>query len=231
MFKLDDEFNESDLSFVVDQIEKNYVLQINDRIGIAVYTNKGERIIDPNLELNASLPNSAQRIETNFEYLVQTDGTIKLPIIGQIKLDSLTLNQAEDALQSEYNKYYKDSFVKLSYKNKRVILLGGVGGQIIPLENENISLVEILAVAGGLDIDSKAHNIKLIRGGYKNAQVFRINLSTIDGMKKSMLDVEPGDIIYVEPWRRPWLEATRDFAPLVSLITSTLALVLVLQNL
>ncbi len=230
MFKLDDNFKESDLSQVVVQAERNYVIQVNDQLSIDVFTNKGERIVDPNNELNKTNIQNRENFD-QLTYLVQIDGTVKFPIIGQVKLDSMTINQAESFLQKKYDEYYKDSFVKLQYQNKRVVVLGAVGGQIIPLSNENLSLIEILALAGGVEMGAKAQNIKVIRGDLTSPQVYQVNLSTIDGLQKSMLAVEPGDIIYVEPWRRPWLEATRDIAPLLSIITSTLALILVLQKL
>ncbi|MCV9388619.1 polysaccharide biosynthesis/export family protein [Reichenbachiella ulvae] len=229
MFKLGKGFTETELSTAVMQAERNYVIQKNDYLTIDVFTNKGERIIDPNFELQQNMGNQ-RRAQQDFKYLVQQDGTVKLPIVGQIELDSLTLNQAETLLEVEYNAYYKDSFVKLSYTNKRVVLLGALGGQIVPLINENMSLIEVLAMAGGLDMGAKAQNIKIIRGDLTNPEVYQINLSSLAGMQGTMLNMEPGDIVYVEPWRRPWLEVTRDIAPLLSLMSSTLALILVLQN-
>ncbi|WP_099600548.1 polysaccharide biosynthesis/export family protein [Reichenbachiella sp. 5M10] len=231
MFKLNKEFSKSDLSTAVMQAEKNYAIQIDDYLSIEVYTNQGERIIDPNHELQQGMNTTQRRAEENFTYLVKEDGTVKFPIIGQIKLDSLTLDQAESLLEEKYDAYYKGAFVKLTYSNKRVIVLGAMGGQLIPLLNENMSLVEILAIAGGLDMGAKAQNIKIIRGNLGNPEVFQINLSTVSGMRDSMITMEPGDIVYVEPWRRPWLESIKDIAPVLSLLSSTLALVLVLQNL
>ncbi len=232
MFKLDDDFTESDLAIAVAQAERNYVIQINDYLTLDVYTNKGERIVDPNFELMRELGgrnNMGQQKELT--YLVQIDGTAKFPIIGQIKIDSLTLNQAEKLLQEKYDEYYKDSFVRLEYSNKRVVVLGALGGQVIPLVNENLSLVEILAVAGGPQMGSKVQNIKILRGDLSSPRVYQVDLSTISGMRDSMLDIEPGDIIYIEPWRRPFFEALKDITPVLSLLSSTLALVLVLQNL
>ncbi|MEM6830107.1 MAG: polysaccharide export protein EpsE, partial [Bacteroidota bacterium] len=79
----------------------------------------------------------------------------------------------------------------------------------------------------GIEFGAKAQNIKLIRGDL----VYQIDLSTISGMKKTNMDVEPGDVIYIEPWRRPWLEALRDVAPALSLVSSVLTLIVVVQNL
>lgn len=231
MFRLNKDFSEEDLSFAVNQVESNYVIQVDDMLTLDVFTNDGERIVDPNNELQQNMQGLQNR--PTFDYLVKTDGTVKFPIVGQVKIDSLTLDQAELILQKKYDEYYKQSFVKLQFSSKRVVVLGALpeGGQIIPLVNENVSLVEVLAMAGGLDMGSKSHNIKVIRGNLSNPEVYQINLSTVSGMKQSMLDIEPGDIIYVEPWRRPFFEATKDIAPILSLLSSTLALVLVLQNL
>ena len=231
MFKLDDDFTEQDLSSAVNQAERNYVIQIDDMLSLEVFTNDGERIVDPNNELQQNM--QGQQNKQKFDYLVKTDGKAKFPIVGQIKVDSLTLDQAESMLQKKYDEFYKQSFVKLTFNNKRVVVLGATekGSQIIPLVNENVSLVEVLAIAGGLDMGSKAQNIKVIRGNLSNPEVYQIDLSTVSGMKQSMLDIEPGDIIYIEPWRRPFIEGTKDIAPILSLLSSTLALVLVLQNL
>lgn len=231
MFKLDEDFTEQDLSVAIDQAERNYVIQVDDMLSLDVFTNNGERIVDPNNELQQNMQGMQNR--PTFNYLVQTDGTVKFPIVGTLKIDSLTLDQAELLLQKKYDEFYKQSFVKLQFANKRVVVLGATpsGGQIIRLANENVSLVEVLAMAGGLEMGSKAQNIKVIRGKLSDPEVYQINLSTVSGMKQSMLDIEPGDIIYIEPWRRPFVEGTKDIAPILSLLSSTLALVLVLQNL
>ncbi|MCK5702153.1 MAG: hypothetical protein KAI29_13405, partial [Cyclobacteriaceae bacterium] len=53
MFKIDEEHDLSYLSSDITVIEKNYIIQPNDRLELKVYTNKGELIIDPNNELQA----------------------------------------------------------------------------------------------------------------------------------------------------------------------------------
>jgi polysaccharide export outer membrane protein len=63
----------------------------------------------------------------------------------------------------------------------------------------------------------KANNIRIIRGNLKNPRVQQIDLSTLDGMRRANLQVEPNDIIYVEPIRRPFLDALADAGPIISL--------------
>ncbi|MCK5280214.1 MAG: polysaccharide biosynthesis/export family protein, partial [Cyclobacteriaceae bacterium] len=190
MFKIDEEHDLSYLSSDITVIEKNYIIQPNDLLELKVYTNKGERIIDPNNELQIR-QNQNQRENDNPEFLVLDDGTVKFPMIGVITIEGMRINEAEDYLEKKYDEYYKDSYVRLKYLNKRVIVLGAPGGQVIQLENENTSVVEIVALAGGIDDNGKAQNLRLIRGDLHEPEVFLINLSTIEGMRTSMMDAMP----------------------------------------
>jgi polysaccharide export outer membrane protein len=106
-----------------------------------------------------------------------------------------------------------------------VIVLGATGGQVIPLANENVKLVEVLALAQGLNNDAKAHNIRIMRGDH----VFVADLSTFDGYVKNNIPIQSGDIVYVEPVRRPLTESLRDYGPILTIITTltTLAVVII----
>ncbi len=212
--------------------EKGYVIQKNDYIKIEVYTNKGERIIDPDFELlkGSGAQANVMNSRPEPEYLVQETGMVKLPMVGMVKLEGLTLHEADALLQKLFSESYQDPFVITKYNNKRVIVLGATGGQVIPLLNENTSILEVLALAGGLENNAKGHNIRLIRGALDKPEVYVIDLSTISGMSKTIKQVQPGDIIYVEPVRRPVTESIRDIAPIISVITSTLALVVAFNS-
>ncbi len=205
--------------------DKNYQIQPNDLLQLDVFTNKGERIVDPNPELTQST-NAATTTTTVFNYLVEANGIVKLPMIGPLQVKDLTIRQAEEIAQKEFAKYFNDPFVRLSFVNKRVIVLGAVGGQVIPLTNQNVTLVEVLALAKGLSNEAKANNIKLIRGEH----VYQIDFSTIQGFKEGNMRVEPGDVVYVEPIRRPFTEALRDNFTVISLIVSLSTLVVVIRS-
>lgn len=215
--------------------ERNYTIQPNDLLEIEVYTNKGERIIDPDFELMKELRvgGGGQMMNNRIrpQYLVQPNGEARLPMVGNTYLQGYTLYQADSLLARVYNEYYKESFVITRFVNKRVIVLGATGGQVIPLLNENINVLEVLALAGGLTGLGKAHNIRLIRGDLQDPQVQEIDLSTIDGMQRASLNVQSGDIIYIEPVRRVLPETIRDITPVVGLVANALTLLIVIINL
>ncbi len=209
------------------ETENNYQIQKNDFLKLEAFTNNGERIIDPDLKLIKDMPVQNTMLKPDLSYLVDINGIAKFPMIGEIKVEGLTIRKAEDILQKEYSKFYTDPFVTLQYTNKRIVVLGAPGGKVIPLLNENITLVEILALASGIDNNAKAQNIRVMRGD----QFFIADLSTLEGYQKTNMIMQHGDIVYVEPIRRPVSEAARDYGPLLSLGVSITTLIIVLIGL
>jgi hypothetical protein len=254
LFRLTDnqgrQLDSTKLRIAVNRTERNYVIQANDYVDVRVNTNRGERILDPNGELQFGQPSggvsgssvggqTARGATRNTgqgagpatggsTFLVQADGTAVLPMVGRVRLSGLTLLEADSTLAILFTKYYTAPFVSTRVTNNRVIILGAVGGQVISLTNDNMNLLEVLALAGGVDGSGgggsglyrnggRADNIRIIRGDLKNPRVQQIDLSTLDGMRRASLQVEPNDVIYVEPIRRPFLDGLAEAGPIISL--------------
>lgn len=206
---------------LIDSLTSNeYVIARNDAIMYRIYANNGYKLID--------LTNENTMIYKNeIDVVVENDDSIKMPLIGRVKIAGLSVKQAEEFLQKKYSKLYIDPFVNLRVTNKRVIVFPGNGGQakVLNLTNNNISVIEALASAGGVLDDGKAYKIKLIRKNAdpeKPAMVYLMDLSTINGIRDGNSIVQAGDIIYVEPRYRPLYAFSREAAPLISLMTSVL---------
>lgn len=233
MFRTGKDFEPAHLSGQVALAEANYQIKPNDHLQLQVYTNRGERIIDPNFELQLSTGNgNMQRMnnQNRVTYIVNSEGKVNLPVVGEVDLMGKTIFEAQTILEELYSVAYVDPYVVLRYDNKRIVVLGAAGGKIIPLENESMGLPEVLALAGGLTPESKAQNIRVIRGNLATPEVYLVDLSTIQGMQETVIRIRPGDIVYIEPRRRVVNEAIRDVSPILSLITSTIALIAVLTR-
>jgi polysaccharide biosynthesis/export protein len=214
--------------------EKNYTIQKSDYLMLQVYTNAGEILIDPN---NALLKKDmGGKASEPIRYLVRSNGYVNLPMIGDVYLNGYTVHQADSVLSIEYEKFYKEVFVKTKLVNKKVIVLGppsggtNYGGRVILLEDENVNLIEIIALFGGISDQGKAYNIRLIRGDLRNPQVTIIDLSTIEGMKAASLNVQPNDIIYIEPVRPIISVSFREISPLISLVATVATLIILFKK-
>ncbi len=219
MLRNPNDLKTSALTKEIVQTEYNYVIQKNDLLKIEVYSNKGERLVDPNPEISRPTGGTVTQAQTITTYQVDLNGIVKFPVIG-------TLRQAEAVLQTQYEKYFTDSYVVLNFQNKRVIVLGAMGGHVIPLVNQNMNLAEIIALSKGLTPDSKAGSIRIVRGD----EIFVVDLTTIEGFQAGNMLMMPGDIVYVEPVRRPFAEGLRDYTGLIGIFLSTLSLIVVLRS-
>jgi polysaccharide export outer membrane protein len=108
----------------------------------------------------------------------------------------------------------------------------GAGLRILELENENMTIFEVLAKAGFIGMFAKVDQIKVIRGYNNEKEPFKvnvINLSTIKGAAASDLKIYPNDIIYIEPGRRPVLDFIREIA-IFAQIAFTASTIILLVN-
>jgi len=153
--------------------------------------------------------------------------------LGTLELKGKTIKEAEKFLETEYSKYYIKPFVKIKIINRRITVFPGGGGkgQVIPLTNENVTMLEALGQVGGLTKEAKAFKFKLVRGNLKNPQVYLFDFSTLEGIKQADFVLQSNDIIYVETRNAAVRELVRDIAPIVSLITSAVTLIVVINNL
>lgn len=188
MFQTKRNYPFEDVSKLPDTRE--YKISVNDELTIQINPNKGAALLE-SIEQT-----TGKGINTTVDF----DGMIKLPILGRINIANLTVREAELLMEDLLKAFYVDPYVTIKLQNKRVILFSGAAGnaRVIPLQYENMNLLEVLALAGGIPQTGKAHRIKLIRGDLKNPQIFLIDLSKIENLKKSDLIVQGDDIIYVD---------------------------------
>ena len=209
---------------------QQYRIAPNDILKINVYYQNGEDFLDMFSMADIRTMTTSSNPNTGIEFLVEYDGNIKLPYLGYVKIDSMTLREAVLYLEEAYSKYLNNPMVRLQVTNKRVTIFpGGTGGtaKVINLMNNNTTLIEALALAGGIQ-DGKAYKIKLIRGDLKNPTIYQIDLSTVDGLKQADLVLQANDIIYVEP-AKVLTQFMKEFNPYLSL-ANTILLIFQLFN-
>ena len=210
----------------------NYKISPNDFVDLRLYSQDGFRLIDfTNISTSSGSGNSYY-MGGGVQYLVESDGTVKLPVIGRIPISGYTIRAATEMLEQKFSQYYIKPFIILSVTNRRVIVFPGSPGsaKVIPLVNNNTTLIEALALSGGITEEGKARQIKLIRGNPDKPDVYLIDLSTINGIKAGSTILQEGDIIYVTPQRRPSVQLLERITPTLSLVTSLLLAIALLKN-
>mgnify|MGYP002624920619 FL=1 len=206
----------------------DYRILPNDRLSIKLFANEGFKLID----LTSANPGSSGS-QDFVQYRVNSDGTCELPVVGLVNLNGLTIREAEQKLEDVYEKFYVKPYAIVSIVNKRVTIFPGQYGQarVVTLTNDNVSLIEGLALAGGVSPNGKAYRVKLIRGNPKNPQIFLFDLSTVEGYKNADITLQGNDIVYVEAIPNVVRETMGEIAPVFSIISSALTLYFLITRL
>ena len=213
-----------------------YKISANDILVFDIYTNSGFNLINITTFVSSSSGQFAQGAassKSTTEYLVDADGNVKLPIVGPKKIAGLTLRETETLLEESYSEFYLKPFVVAKITNRRVIFFPGdkAAAKIITLTDNNTTLIQLIAQQGGISLYGKAKQIKLIRDGKDKHEVFHINLATVHGVDDAHIVLQANDIVYIEPRKRVTSAALTEITPFLSLLSSSLLVIAVINNL
>lgn len=133
-------------------------------------------------------------------FLINNNGEINFPVLGKLKIGSLSREDAENLLINRLKEYVDDPIVNIRVLNFKVSVLGSVthpGTFTVP--NERISIFEALGLAGDLKITGVRKNVTIIReeNGIKRELV--LDLTSASVFTSSGYYLQQNDIVYVEP--------------------------------
>jgi len=182
------------------EVEFENLIAPNDRVSITVYVQSkaGSQQMSSILTINNI--NDGSTTDKDIGQLVTQKGTVRLPLIGVVKLVGLTEDEAREKLILEYQKYIRNPYVTVEIKNQRIIVVGEVNKPgIVSVTNGTMNLIEALALSGDLTKDAARNNITLIRGDLRSPEIRSIDLTDIKSIASNSLLLRPSDIIYVQP--------------------------------
>jgi polysaccharide export outer membrane protein len=166
-------------------------------------------------------------------YLVNAEGFIQLPILGNIKSAGLTKKELKERITTTIveKKLLVDPIVSIRHLNFEVTVIGEVGRpMVIPVPNEKISLLTALGQAGDITVYGKKDNVLVIREINGKKAVKRINLNTADFLTSSYYYLKPNDIVYVEPNKNKLASVSRGRQMLPALLSGLSVVVIVLDR-
>lgn len=135
-------------------------------------------------------------------YSIDTDGRIMLPILGSLKVSDMTVEEAQDMIQTEANKYLNNATVIVKLTSFKVTVLGEVNrpGYYYAYNNQ-LTLPEGLGLANDLTDRGNRKEVKLIRQTPTGSEVVLLDLTDPDLLKSKYYYLMPNDVLYVEPFR------------------------------
>ncbi|MEP7142006.1 MAG: polysaccharide biosynthesis/export family protein [Ferruginibacter sp.] len=224
-------FNANDttiLSRMEDTISP--VIQKNDILSITITSLNAEASSIFNLtnNTNTSTVTSAGSSQTGSGYLVNSDGNIQLPILGNFLVAGSTRKEVKDLITATLlqKKLLIDPIVTIRHLNYEVTVIGEVGKPtVINVPSEKISLLKALGLAGDITIFGKKDNVLLIREISGKRKVKRVDLNSASFLTSPYYYLQPNDVVYVEA-NKTKVASSSSFRQLLPIILSGLSLIL-----
>lgn len=151
------------------------------------------------LQSSGSGASAAPVGKLNEGYLVDKNGAINFPVLGNVKLAGLTKEQAIDKMTTEIKQHIKDPIVNIRFLNFRITVIGEVSRpSTFTVPTERVNIVEALALAGDMTAFGKRENVLIIRESDGVRTTTRVNLNDKNVLNSPYYYLQQNDIMYVE---------------------------------
>ena len=168
-------------------------------------------------------------------YLVDNEGKINFPVLGELKVGGLTKREAEQLIIDKLKPYIKETpIVTVRMVNYKISVLGEVARPgTFTINNEKVNLLEALAMAGDMTVWGVRDNVKLIREGADGKQeIVTLDLNKAETILSPYYWLQQNDIVSVTPNKAKarnsdignstslWFSATSILVSLASLLVT-----------
>jgi polysaccharide export outer membrane protein len=133
-------------------------------------------------------------------YKVDEQGDVSYSFVGKIQVKGLTLEECQTAIKESLGEYFKDVNVYVKLVNFKISILGEVKSPgTYTVDQDEITILQALGVAGGFTDFGHAERVVLVRKSPNGSTVKYIDLTDNGVLAQDHLFLLPGDVLYVAP--------------------------------
>ena len=215
----------------------NYLQDMRQNTQIEL-ENKFEAVIAPYDELNIYVScfkeefakpfNIDQQNLSQGAYLVDVNGNIQFPVLGELHVAGKTRLELQDtiALCLQNDGYIDDPFVMVRFANFKIFFLGPDGGKAITIPNERCTFLEALALYGDLGVFTRRDKIAVMRELDGKMMVRYLDPRSSDVFNDPFFMLQQNDFIITQYERATLMQSElQRWTPWITLAFSTTSIV------
>jgi polysaccharide export outer membrane protein len=179
-----------------------YHIQNRDILYIKVYSLNEEMSQLINQTMGTYQQNLFQNETSLFinGYAVSDSGYVELPVLGRIRVEGYTVDEATEAIRERAGMYLKDATIIVKLISFKVSVIGEVNRPgTYNNFNSQLTVLEAISMAGDITDYGNRQKILVLRPDDKGTRTFRLNLTSKDILTSEGFFLLPNDIVYVEP--------------------------------
>ena len=207
------------------EIEVNDVLQID-------VSSLNQEIVQPFIMTSSSRQGGGGQNSQMQGYLVDVDGNINFPVLGEVPVVGKTREELEEFFTVQLKEYVRDAVVRVRIMNFKVTVVGEIGSSVIEVTDERLSIIQAIAMAGDVSYDGKRENVLIVRMEDGKLVHGRVDLTSAKVFENPFYYLKQNDIVYVEPTYRRVKSAgfINSWQGIVSIITTGFSLFYLFNN-
>jgi polysaccharide export outer membrane protein len=178
-------------------------IEENDILSVRINSKDIETSRLYNLDLTENFDRTQQpQVLKNLGYLVNNLGQIKLPILGNIQVNKMSIYELESFLTKRLidEGHLIDPTVIVRVLNCKVTVLGEVKMPgTYEFVEKNLTLLQAIGLAGDLTINGKRNDVILIRQENNTKTITHIDLTSTNWFETKNYYIKQNDVIVVNP--------------------------------
>ena len=180
--------------------EFTYELKPDDVISIKVSSTTPNQFDFFNQQSDRSLGGFNPNDPLLSGFKIEEDGTIPLPVVGEVEVAGLTIPQARAKIQEIVSQYLDSPTVDVKLLSFQYTVLGEVVNQgRFTTYNPKLNILEAIGQAGGFSDFAKRSHIKVVRKTGDEINIAFVNVLDDDILESPYYYLQPGDIVTVPP--------------------------------
>ncbi|MCL1637708.1 polysaccharide biosynthesis/export family protein [Elizabethkingia sp. HX WHF] len=183
-------------------------LQKNDRLSIQVSAKSLELAAPFNTVAGTYKVGNDGSVSTGIDqssnaqgYLIDREGNIAFPVLGNLHVEGLTLEEVRDLIRNRLinDRLISEPIVKVEILNFKVSITGAIGNRVIDVPDGKMTLLEAITKAGGINTNAAPDKITVIREEDGMRRKIVTNIQSQEIFNSPAYYLRQNDIVYIEP--------------------------------
>jgi polysaccharide biosynthesis/export protein len=187
----------------IQRLRKPYRIQVGDLLSIRVKA-LDQDIVGMFNPIGSENPNATTEESVYFDgFTVDEHGNIRVPTMGEINVLGFTEKEVRERIETklleDYFKKEANIFVTVKLAGIRYTTLGEIGQGSQVIYKDQVTIMEAIANAGGIQDYGDRTNVQIIRQYPQGEEVHTIDVTSINALSSPYYYIQPNDMIIVNP--------------------------------
>ena len=155
-----------------------------------------------------------------FTYIVQPNGNIDFPIIGEVKVKGKTIRETKVILENAIKPVLKINSVDVRMVGRTFSIIGSGKAGKFPFPREKVNIYQALALAGDFGFYADRSKIRILRVTEKGKLIKTFDVRSVDIINSEFYYLEPDDVIFLQPMKQQFFGVSTFWMAVSTLVTT-----------